>query len=78
MPRDDEHSIYLGLRVYVSSDGKAETSAEETDNVIEIIGRIGEVLTDDDDGDDQSSTDGEASLRGRSRSRGSSRSPWRR
>ncbi len=78
--RDDENMIYLGLKVYVNT---GEDGAE-----VEITGRVGDVLSDDDE--DRLSERGRNPNRGRSSSRSrsgsqrrsrtvsSSRSPLRR
>lgn len=58
--RDDEHVMYIGLRVYVN------TGADPvSEGPVEIVGRIKESSSDDEDEDDCTS------LRGRSRSRSS-------
>lgn len=78
--RDDDNTIYLGLKVYANT---GEEGAE-----VEITGRIGDVLSDD-DGDRSSArgrsrsrrgnrTRSRSVSRGRSRTISSSRSPLRR
>lgn len=60
--RDDEHVVHVGLRVYVNT-GTDPVS----EGPIEIVGRIGESSSDDENEDNASSTRGR-SARGRSRS----------
>ncbi|KAJ3569972.1 hypothetical protein NP233_g4705 [Leucocoprinus birnbaumii] len=64
--RDDEHEVYIGLRVYVNA-GEDPVS----EGPIEIVGRIGESSSDDEDEHDLLSTRGR-SMVGRSRSTNSS------